>query len=202
LPSRCPVPSSSAQPSTAARLRNPNANAPAPGPHVPHEPSSAFKGRQLDPTPFRRLDNARQLKAAILVAVTVVTAVAAGAAAAGAVKPRAPAGLVAVGTVVAAGTVAATGVAVVGADVVGAAVAGVVGSLWINGCRRNQFLRSSAGRRPHQVMGHRPRNSLTSPNKWGRTERPPLETSMLIGERFRLSWRLYRACRPTGLFVN
>jgi hypothetical protein len=39
----------------------------------------------------------------------------------------------------------------------------------------------------HQVMGHRPRNSLTSPNKWGRTERPPsLGHSMLIGEQHQI----------------
>jgi hypothetical protein len=77
------------------------------------------------------------------------------------------------------------GAAVAGVAVVGMAAVGVVGNFWIKkaGRRRNQFLRSSATRRPHQGMGHPPRNSLTSPNKWGRTERSPsLETSMLIGE--------------------
>jgi hypothetical protein len=32
-----------------------------PGPHVPHEPGSVFEGRQLDPRPLLRLDDAGQL---------------------------------------------------------------------------------------------------------------------------------------------
>jgi hypothetical protein len=137
-----------------------------------------------------------------VVGVAVVGAAAVGAAAAAAVKSgflrlrrravaaavgaaevgAAPAGAAAVG-------VAVVGVGVAGMVVVGMAAVGVVGNFCIKkaGRLRNQFLRSSATRRLHQVMGHRPRNSLTSPNKWGRTERPPsLETSMLIGEQLRV----------------
>jgi hypothetical protein len=39
---------------------------PAYRPHVPHEPGSVLQSRQLDPRPFLRLDNARQLEAEIM----------------------------------------------------------------------------------------------------------------------------------------
>ena len=130
-------------------------------------------------------------------------AAAVGAAAVGA----APAGAAAAGVAVAATGVAvaatgaaavATGVAVVG----GMAVAGVVGNLWIKaGCRRNQFLRSSASavRTSSGVTAEEFAYLTKQMGPQGAAPSP--EASMLIDEQG-LSWRLSRAYRPTGLFVN
>jgi hypothetical protein len=92
------------------------------------------------------LTQRRKVAGAAAVGVAVVGAAAAAAVKSGFRGLRRRAVAAAVGAAPA-GAVAATGVAVV---VVGMAVVGVVGNLWIKkaGCRRNQFLRSSATRRP------------------------------------------------------
>jgi hypothetical protein len=153
---------------------------------------------------FRRL---RRRAVAAAVGAAAVGAAPAGAAAAGVAVAATGVAVAATGVAVAATGVAvaatgaaavATGVAVVG----GMAVAGVVGNLWIKaGCRRNQFLRSSASavRTSSGVTAEEFAYLTKQMGPQGAAPSP--EASMLIDEQG-LSWRLSRAYRPTGLFVN
>ena len=81
-------------------------------------------------------------------------------------------GAVAVGA--ASNGAASNGAAVVGVAVAGVVVAGVVavGNLWIKkvSCRETSFLDRQQRAVPPWVTTRR--NSLTSPNKWGRTVQP------------------------------